>query len=304
MNVIQWKQDFRVGVFGAGAIGAFIGAKLQCQGCNVVYLSQSGALAKAVATSALHSLRVHSLSEPTFELKQDALSFSTSPEDIRNCDVVLVATKCTSTIVAAQTLARVLASNSDCVVVSLQNGVRNQTILRQHMPHHRVLAGMVGFNVVINENCLRLTSSGDLHIEKAAVVPPVCKRDRIENELVARLQASGVVTKHDIDITATQWGKLLINLANAINALAGVPLKAFLCNRTYRTVFAASIAEALSVLRAAQIRAGKVLVSPWVMPHLLRLPDWCYHLVARKVARMSPSSKSSMLQDLEAGSCS
>ena len=303
MSTTQWNDDLRVGIFGAGAIGTFIGSKLQRQGCNVVYLSRSGALEKSVATSASHTLRVQSLSESTFELTQDVLSFSTSPEDIRNCDIVLVSTKCTSTVAVAKTLASVLESNVDCVVVSLQNGVRNQDILRQHMPQHRILAGMVGFNVVIEKNYLRLTSSGDLHIEKVAVVPPVCKRDRLENELVKRLRAAGVNTKHDVDIGATQWGKLLINLANALNALAGVPLKTFLFNRTYRAVFAASISEGLSVLSAAKIRPGKVILSPWLLPHLLRLPDWLYHLVARRVAKMSPSAKSSMLQDLEAGSC-
>ena len=282
-----------MGIFGAGAIGAFVGAKLQCDGCNVVYLSRSNALAKSVAVSASRSLRVTSLSAPTFELQQDALSFTTSPEELQKCDIVLVTTKCPSTNAVAQTLTRVLAPDSDCVVVSLQNGVQNQNILRKHLPHHRVLAGMVGFNVVINEACLRLTSSGNLHIEKLTVLPPACQRDRNETELVARLQAAGINTKHDMDITATQWGKLLINLANALNALAGVPLKTFLQNRVYRVVWAASIAEALTVFRAAQIRAGNIVVPNDLLPHLLRLPNWLYRNVARQVAKMDPTSKSS-----------
>ena len=30
MNVMQWKEDFRVGIFGAGAIGAFIATCIFC----------------------------------------------------------------------------------------------------------------------------------------------------------------------------------------------------------------------------------------------------------------------------------
>ena len=57
-----------------------------------------------------------------------------------------------------------------------------------------------------------------------------------------------------------QWGKLLVNLNNALNALAGLPLRQQLAQRTWRRLFADQIAEGLAALgrrhRAGVVDAG------------------------------------------------
>ncbi len=50
-----------------------------------------------------------------------------------------------------------------------------------------------------------------------------------------------------------QWGKLLLNLNNAINALSGLPLRDQLSQRAWRAILAAQIAEALQMTKAAGI---------------------------------------------------
>src|SRR5262249_38072305 len=104
------------------------------------------------------------------------------------------------------------------------------------------------------------------------------------------------------DMTDVLWGKLIFNLNNAINALAGIPLAAELADRRWRRVLAAQIDEALAVLRARDIRPGVVEgVPPWAIPVILRLPDWLFRLVARRMLAIDPQARSSMWEDLLRG---
>ena len=103
-------------------------------------------------------------------------------------------------------------------------------------------------------------------------------------------------------MTAALWGKLILNLNNALNALAGMPLVEELADHRWRRLLAAQIDEALSVLRAAGVRPGVVEgVPPWVIPLILRLPDSLFRLVARRMLAIDPQARSSMWEDLLRG---
>ena len=71
-----------------------------------------------------------------------------------------------------------------------------------------------------------------------------------------------------------QWGKLLVNLNNAINALSGLPLREQLAQRGWRRLLADQIAEGLTAVRAEGIQpVSPTPVALSLVPHLLRLPD-------------------------------
>ena len=71
-----------------------------------------------------------------------------------------------------------------------------------------------------------------------------------------------------------QWGKLLVNLNNALNALSGLPLRQQLAQRAWRRLFADQIAEGLAAISAEGIKpvSSTPIPAGWT-PHLLRLPD-------------------------------
>jgi 2-dehydropantoate 2-reductase len=101
---------------------------------------------------------------------------------------------------------------------------------------------------------------------------------------------------------AVQWGKLLLNLNNPVNALSDLPLRAQLKDREYRGVLAALQTEALAALKAADIRPVKVTtVSPRMLPHILRLPNWLFTRVAARMLRMDENARSSMWDDVQQG---
>jgi 2-dehydropantoate 2-reductase len=93
------------------------------------------------------------------------------------------------------------------------------------------------------------------------------------------------------------WSKLLINLNNAVNALSGKPLLDQLKDRDYRRVVAASMDEALKVMKLAGIEPAKTgPIPPRALPDLLRLPNALFapFLKAQKIA---PDARSSMADD-------
>ena len=97
-----------------------------------------------------------------------------------------------------------------------------------------------------------------------------------------------------------QWGKLLVNLNNAINALSGLPLREQLAQRAWRMLFADQIAEGLTAMRAEGIPPVSPTPIPagWT-PHLLRLPDALFAMVLAPAMKIDPQARSSMWEDLQ-----
>jgi 2-dehydropantoate 2-reductase len=104
------------------------------------------------------------------------------------------------------------------------------------------------------------------------------------------------------NIAGVQWGKLLVNLNNALNALAGLPLRQQLAQRSWRRLFADQMAEGLAAIKAEDIRPVSPTPIPagWT-PHLLRLPDAVFEMVLGRAMKIDPEARSSMWQDLQRG---
>src|SRR6185503_6007423 len=97
-------------------------------------------------------------------------------------------------------------------------------------------------------------------------------------------------------------GKLIINLNNALNALAGIPLAEELADRRWRRLLAAQVEEALGVMKAAGMRPAAIEgVPPRAIPFILRLPDALFRRVARRMLAVDPQARSSMWEDLRRG---
>ena len=104
------------------------------------------------------------------------------------------------------------------------------------------------------------------------------------------------------DMDGVAWGKLLINLNNAVNALSGLSLLDQLSDRNFRRVVAASMTETLGVLKQAGIRPAKLgPLSPALLPRLFAAPDLVFRNIILKRQRIDPRARSSMADDLAAG---
>jgi 2-dehydropantoate 2-reductase len=274
-----------IGVAGAGSIGCFVGGMYAAAGRRVALLARPRVIAEIEA----EGLRLTSFEGFEKQLATRQLALSEDPAILGDAAVVLVTVKSGDTAAIADLLAR--HARADALVVSLQNGVGNVSVLRERLPGRRVLAGMVPFNVIARgEGRFHRATSGDIVIEQD------------DDDIAHRLSVPGLNVRATGNIAGVQWGKLLVNLNNALNALADLPLRQQLAQRAWRVLFADQIAEGLAVLRAAGIKpVSSTLVPPRWTPALLRLPDALFAMLLGRAMKIDPEARSSMWEDLQRG---
>jgi 2-dehydropantoate 2-reductase len=281
----------RIVVAGAGSIGCYVGGCLALAGRHVTLLLRP-VLADAIAG---HGLRISDLDGADCDLPPSTFAFATDPgAGLAGADIVLVTLKSGGTSDMGSLIAR--HAPADAIVVSLQNGVDNVAALRAHLgPEQQAVAGMVPFNVVQSREeggrpRFHRATSGTLLI--AAGVPG----------LREALDVPGAAVAEHADMTGVLWGKLLLNLNNALNALSDLPLAKELGDRRWRRLLAAQIEEALAVLMAAGVQPARIEGVPMrAIPSILRLPDVLFRLVARRMLAIDPQARSSMWEDLRLG---
>ncbi len=277
--------DKPVGVAGAGSIGCFVGGMVAAAGRRVALLARPRVIEEIEG----NGLRLTSFEGFEQNIASDQLTLSEDPSIFDDAGVVLVTVKSADTPDIAQIIAK--HAPSDAVIVSLQNGVGNVSMLRERLPGRRVLGGMVPFNVIaLGEGRFHRATSGDIVIEQDAA------------GTAERLSVPGLKMRPTRDIAGVQWGKLLVNLNNALNALADLPLRRQLAQRSWRVLFADQMAEGLAAIRAEGIRPVSSTPVPvsWT-PHLLRLPDILFNMILGQTMKIDPEARSSMWQDLQRG---
>lgn len=287
-NGMNPEMNKKIAIIGAGSIGCYVGGRLAAAGANVNLVGRAR-IGEAIRQ---HGLHVTDYLDYEQQLPlSDTLTFSESLDNTADADLILVCVKSAATAEVAQDLAQRIAPST--LIISLQNGLNNAAVLREHLPNNRCLAGMVQFNVI---------NRGDGKFHQGSEGGLECEADSATAPLLPLFEASGLGLEQPQDFLAVQWAKLLLNLNNPINALSGVPLKEELSQRDFRRCLAAAQAEALSLLNQAGIKPAKLTPLPphWI-PKLLTVPTWMFKLLANKMLAIDPLARSSMWEDLEAG---
>ena len=283
----MFPMDTPVAIAGAGSIGCYVGGCLALAGRSVTLLARPY-IADAIQH---HGMRLVDLDGKVRSLAPQAVGVTEEPAmALAQARIVLVTVKSGATAEMGQLIAA--HARPDVVVLSLQNGVRNADKLRSTLGR-TVLAGMVPFNVVQSsgdhgEAVFHRTTSGQCLIQAGAP------------GLADFLDVEGAPFGESGEIEAVLWGKLLLNLNNALNALSGLPLAQQLADRRWRLILADQIAEALAVMGKAGVRPARAGgPSPALLPPLLRLPDFLFKWLARRTLSVDPAARSSMWEDFE-----
>jgi len=278
----------KVAILGAGSVGCFVGGAWAAAGVPVSFVGREtigGAIAE-------HGLTLTDSAGWRVRLAPEQVAFSTKPAAIAGADLIALCVKSHGTAAAAKEIGR--HARKGAVVLSFQNGVSNAETLRGLLKgRFEVVQGMVPFNIAyLGAGRFHKGVSGEL---VAQDMPAMRELAQSVGKGPASLALAG-------DMPAVAWGKLLINLNNAVNALSGRTLLEQLRERDYRRVVAASIVEALRVLEAAGIEPAKIgPVPPRLLPHVIGSPDFVFNNLFLKIQKIDPEARSSMFDDLAAG---
>ena len=277
----------KIAIHGAGAIGCFVGGVWAAAGLDITLIGRD----YVADTVRAHGMTLTDYDGFSANLSIDQLEFATDPAALEAADIIGLSVKSVATEAAAKEIRK--HAKAGAIVLSLQNGISNVDKLRHLLPDQTVLAGMVPFNVVAMEK-------GRWHKGTLGVL--MADRHPALQSIVTRANGGPAALELRDDMTSVAWGKLLLNLNNAINALSGKTLYAELADRNYRRVLSACISEALAVLDAADITPAKVSAFPpaW-LPKFIGSPNFLFNTIGLKLQKVDKHARSSMADDFDAG---
>jgi 2-dehydropantoate 2-reductase len=259
-------------VIGAGAMGSLFGGKLAQAGYPVLLYDINEAHIQRIRKD---GLRIEESGKD--DLIHVYPKATSSPEDLRTSELVIVFVKSTATEKIAEHFADIL--DEQAIIITLQNGVGNEEILRRVFGPHRTAAGV--------------TSQGATYLEAgkirhAGLGPSyICMSDKQNEKLepvVEMFNNSGLETYCEENIEDLIWSKLVVNIGiNALTALTGLHNGRLLDFAETKALMSELIEEALLVVKAK----GITLSYDNPIEHVFE--------VAKKTAR----NRSSMLQDFD-----
>jgi len=284
-------ENLKIAILGAGSIGCYLGGYLQAGGAQVVFIGR-GRIKWDLDMKGL--TLTHYKRKPVYVAKED-LAFETDYKSLKDADIVLVCVKSQD----SQSVGEIIADHTkpDTLVISFQNGVSNPETLRR-TGDRPTLAAIVPFNVTSSlRGGFHCGTEGDLIIEQ--------NDDPRLQTLIKAFKNKRMGVKTTPDIINYQWGKLIVNLNNALSALSGGTLREGLSQKSYRAVLADMMEEAQGICQGAGYAPksfGKASVDKTIK--ILRMPNALFGPIMNSILKIDKSARSSMLDDLEAGKSS
>lgn len=229
----------RITVLGTGGVGGYFGARLAAAGHDVRFIARGAQLAALRAGG----LRVHS---PLGDLHLPQVQAGDDPAAFGKADVVLCCVKLWDIEAAARALLPVLGA--DTAVISLQNGVVKDDLLRAVLGAPAVVPGVAYISATIAEPGL---------IAHTGVMAKIAfgELDGSESPRLQRLRdacvAAGIGAVLSADIRRALWEKFVfLSSFSAATAAARVPLGVLRSQPAPRALLLALLEEAAAVARA------------------------------------------------------
>ena len=272
---MRTKEQNRILVVGAGALGSLFGAKLAAVGRSITFLQRGAEKVNAINEGGLR-LRAKG-SETTFRIP--AYTKDTLPKD-QGFRWVLIMTKAYDTEGAIVDAAPWV--DEDTMVLTLQNGIGPVDVLAGAVGRERVVAGTTSEGALLHAPGLaEHTGHGE------TIVAALSKRNADRGRcLVELFNEAEFKTRRVDDISPYLWGKALVNaVINPITALIGIPNGGILESEP-----AKRLAEEVTG-ECARILDSMGVTLPYKDP-LAKVFE---------VARNTAGNRSSMLQDVENG---
>ena len=208
-------QPFKsIVVVGSGAVGSFYGAMLARAGHSVTLIGRAPHV-QAITQRGLHL-------EMAGHVEVIKIGATTELAAVRGADLVLFCVKSMDTEAVARQIAPLLDANA--VVLSLQNGVENASVLRQQIPQLVVPTAVYVATAMPEAGVVQHFGGGDLVIGCMNGKLDTTANEKRLLSIVDLFASAKVSVRISPNVMGELWGKLLVNCAyNAISAVSQMP---------------------------------------------------------------------------------
>jgi 2-dehydropantoate 2-reductase len=264
----------KIAIVGAGGIGGYLGARLAAAGNDVALIARGAHLA-ALKRNGLR------LSSPKGDVLVNPIRATGEPSEVGTVDVVLLAVKLYDLGPAARQMLPMVGPKS--TVVPIQNGVTAVEEVAAIVGREHVVGGLVYMACHISEPGV-ITHLSEIDQFTFGEVDGA-RSTRVEalRDVAAR---AGITAQIADDITRELWHKfVLLGGHSPVAGLSRQPLGVIRSDPDLRALYTQAMREVFAVGRARGIALADDIVE-----RTLALSD-----------RFDPTSKASLLGDLEAG---
>jgi len=265
----------KISIIGAGAMGSLYGGKLSLAGNDVVLydinkahvdmINSKGLIIEESATG--EKITAHPMA-------------SSNPEDVSGSDLLIIFVKSTATNAVAGQF--VEYAKPETIALTLQNGLGNEDILREHFGAGRTAAGVTSQGATfLGPGNIRHAGNGPTHI---------CMSNKENDKLLDIIKVfsdSGFEIHIEENIADLVWSKLIINVGiNAVTAISGLENGKLLDYPDMKSLMADLVNEAVLIAEKKGVK--------------LSYPDPLQ--IVYDVSEKTALNRSSMLQDFDRGS--
>ena len=246
----------KIGVIGSGAIGLYIGARLQQAGHEVRFLLRRDF--EAIRDS---GLKVHSV-RGDFQLAK--VQGFRRPEEIGPVDLVLVALKTFDNRHLSDLVGPLLGENT--AILTLQNGLGNEELMADAFGAGRVLGGVAIIGANRGEpGVVHHLALGSIRIGEFDAV-----RSPRSEQLAASFSAACIPCETVNDLRAIRWEKLIWNIPfNGLCTLLNQTPGALLAHPATRTLVSELMTEVIAGANAQGL-AESIPVTEMVAAQLVK----------------------------------
>lgn len=271
-------------IIGAGAIGSCLGGWLS-EVYDEVFLLDQGEVAKNLKEKGL-TLYQQGMED---RKKKIPIKVIDRLSDVQNPDVIAIAVKNYSLEAVAQSVKAEMSG--DPIILGLQNGVLNQTLLPKYF--NKVIFAVIEFNAWFDE-------PGIVGYQNKGPFVLGCTAGGLENELEAlRSSMSAAVETVSTDrIRDAAFCKMVINLTNSYTTLVGFKYREIGSLPLFKKVLSSSMYEGIKVLKAMGVNEYKAANMPtWSkIKASATMPDFITMGIFKK--NLAKMVLSSMAQDI------
>lgn len=274
----------KVVILGAGAIGGCLGGWLS-EVYDDIYLLDQGEVAKNLKEK---GLTLYKQGEENNK-KKVSVKVIDKLSDVDDIDIIAIAVKNYSLEAVAKSVREQV--KGDPIIIGLQNGTANQTILPKYFK--KVIFSVIEFNAWFDEPCvIGYQNKGPF------VLGTLC--GGLENELktVSEFIGKAVETITTDRIRDAAYCKMVINLTNSYTTLVGFKYREISSMPLFKKVLSNSMYEGVKIIKAAGIKEFKVGNMPsWgKIKASATLPDFITNGIFKK--NLDKMVLSSMAQDI------